>query len=163
MRNRIKVQVTANPILASEFMIGEAPSGHGASLLFFGIVRRENLGRNVLAVAYDAYPPLAEKVLRSICEEAQVNWGEDLEIKLLHRTGKLSVGEISLAIAVSSKHRDESYQASRYVIEELKRRAPVWKKEFYDDGESDWLEGHALCSLDADHAKKPPLNSTQPK
>jgi molybdopterin synthase catalytic subunit len=148
----MRIQVSDQPIVASDFVVAEEHSqAHGAHILFFGVVRKENLGRKVVAVAYDAFPPLAETVLREICQEARARWGAGLEFRLMHRTGKLSVGEISLAVSVSSQHRDESYQASRYVIEELKRRAPVWKKEFYEDGESEWLKGHALCA----HASEP--------
>jgi molybdopterin synthase catalytic subunit len=121
-----------------------ATSGHGAEILFLGVVRDINLGRKVTAVAYDAFPPLAEKTLAAIADEARAQWG-DLQIAIFHRTGKLTVGEVSLAIGVSSRHRDESYLASRWIIEEIKERAPVWKKEFYSDGESEWLKGHALC------------------
>jgi molybdopterin synthase catalytic subunit len=132
--------------------------GHGAEILFLGVVRDINLGRSVTAVAYDAFPPLAEKTLATIASEAKEKWG-DLQIAIFHRTGKLSVGEVSLAIAVSSKHRDESYQASRYVIEEIKERAPIWKKEFYTDGESEWLKGHALCQHGKTHSDKPAFSS----
>lgn len=119
--------------------------GHGAQNFFFGSVRSQNLGREVVAVGYDAAPPLAEKVLNEIATEALSRWGHKLRVCVLHRVGKLSVGEISVAIGVSSPHRDESYLVSRYIIEEIKKRAPIWKKEFYSDGESEWLKGHALC------------------
>jgi len=118
---------------------------HGAENVFLGYVRDINLGKRVTAVAYDAFAPLAVKVFISICEEARLKWGEDLRIFVGHRTGHLQVGEISIGIAVSSRHRDESYLASRYVLEEIKTRAPIWKKEYYENGETDWVRGHALC------------------
>ena len=133
-------------------------SSHGAEILFLGVVRDINLGRAVTAVAYDAFAPLAEKILETIADEAKAKWG-DLQIAIFHRTGKLAVGEVSLAIAVSSRHRDESYLASRYVIEEIKARAPIWKKEFYTDGESEWLKGHALCQQGKTHSDSPLLSS----
>lgn len=123
----------------------EHVSGHGAEIIFLGVVRDINHGRNVVSVAYDAFPPLAEKTLTEIASEAKEKWGREMQIVILHRTGILKVGEVSLAIAVSSRHRDESYQASRYVIEQIKDRAPIWKKETYSDGETKWLKGHALC------------------
>jgi molybdopterin synthase catalytic subunit len=122
-----------------------ANAGHGAEILFLGVVRDINMGKTVTAVAYDAFGPLAEKTLTEIASEAKIKWGQDLQVVIHHRTGTLKVGEASLAIAVSSRHRDESYQASRYIIEEIKERAPIWKKEFYLDGETEWLKGHALC------------------
>jgi molybdopterin synthase catalytic subunit len=119
---------------------------HGAQLLFHGVVRNTNHGRQVQAVSYDAHPALAETCFREICQEASGRWGETLQVALIHRVGRLEVGEISVSIAIGLPHRDEAYQASRYVIEELKKRAPIWKKEHYIDGESEWLQGHALCS-----------------
>ncbi|MCC7441564.1 MAG: molybdenum cofactor biosynthesis protein MoaE [Bdellovibrionales bacterium] len=133
------------PIDLARFVSGLGAPGHGAQNLFFGAVRETNHGKRVLAVSYDAFAPLAEATLRDICGEAAGRWGEDLRFRVLHRTGRLGVGELSVAIGVSSRHREESYQASRYVIEELKKRAPIWKKEHYEGGETEWLKGHALC------------------
>ena len=159
-----KIQVSALPIVAGEFVAGDHSEDYGARIIFFGVVRKENLGRQVVSVSYDTFPPLAETVLREICVEAQTEVGSALQVRIEHRTGNLLVGEISLAISVSSKHRDESYRASRYIIEELKQRAPVWKKEFYEDGESEWLKGHALCghSSGPDQDSKPSCNSMIP-
>lgn len=119
--------------------------GHGAQNFFFGAVRAQNHGQEVVAVEYDAFIPLAEKTLREISEECLLKWGSEMKISVRHRVGKLVVGEISVAIGVSSKHRDEAFQACRYIIEEIKVRAPIWKKEYYINGETEWLKGHALC------------------
>ncbi len=116
----------------------------GAQVVFWGVVREHNQGRPVLAVTYDAHAPLAEKTFREIGEEACTRWGEDLRVVILHRTGRLEVGEASVVIGVASAHRDEAYQASRYVIEQLKARSPIWKQEHYLDGDSEWLGGHVL-------------------
>ena len=118
----------------------------GASNSFFGIVRNVNHGREVLAVSYDAYVPLAEKVLLEIAEEAGIKWAKTNSIYIQHRTGKVRVGELSVMIIVYTPHRDESFQMCRYIIEQLKVRAPIWKKEYYSDGETEWLKGHELCS-----------------
>lgn len=118
---------------------------HGAQNFFFGAVRERNAGRDVVAVSYDAAIPLAEQVLDEITQEALTAWGSTLQICVLHRVGKLKVGELSVAIGVSSMHRDEAYKASRFIIEQIKIRAPIWKKEYYSDGETEWLKGHALC------------------
>ena len=98
-----------------------------------------------MAVSYDAFVPLAEQILKEIADEACKQWGEDLRIFIQHRTGRLEPGEVSVAIGVSSMHRNESYLASRYIIEQIKVRAPIWKKEHYENGETEWLKGHALC------------------
>lgn len=143
--SRIRCVVSEAPIQPNQVVQFASEHSHGGQIFFFGAVRELNLGRKVIAVAYDAFVPLAEKVLQEICSEAQSRWGKDLQILVIHRTGRLTVGEISVAIGVTSRHRDEAYQASRYVIEELKVRAPIWKKEFYESGETEWLKGHALC------------------
>jgi len=118
---------------------------HGAEVFFVGKVRNYNHQKKVSAVAYDIYEPLAKASLLEICQEAQQKWGTSLMIDVRHRYGRLDVGDISVTIRVSSPHRDEAYQASRYVIEQIKVRVPIWKKEFYENGETEWLRGHALC------------------
>ena len=143
--SQIHCTVSDKKIDASAVLEFAKDYGHGAQTTFFGAVRARNAGRNVIAVAYDAFEPLAEQILREIADEAREKWGHDLKIYIAHRTGNLAVGEVSVAIGVSSKHRDEAYQASRYVIEQIKLRAPIWKKEIYDNGETEWLKGHALC------------------
>jgi molybdopterin synthase catalytic subunit len=117
----------------------------GACDVFFGTVRSRNHGREVLAVSYDAHVPLARAELLRIAKEALEQAGTRGTVVIRHRTGKLAVGELSVLIAVFTPHRDEAFRACRHVIEELKKRAPIWKKEFYQDGETEWLKGHALC------------------
>ncbi|MBI3555573.1 MAG: molybdenum cofactor biosynthesis protein MoaE [Deltaproteobacteria bacterium] len=141
----IVIEVSAKPIDLTELALASSDTAHGATVLFVGAVRETNFGRSVRAVAYDAFEPLAEKVLRKICVEAQSKWGASLRFFVFHRTGEVTVGEASVAILATATHRDEAYQASRYIIEQLKIRAPIWKKEIYVDGESEWLKGHALC------------------
>lgn len=141
----ISVKLTSENIDLTKILSEIDEPGHGAQLVFTGIVRNRNQGRNVLSVSYDAFAPLAQTTFREICEEAQDKWGKELYLALIHRMGTLQIGEISVAIVVSSPHRDECYQASRYLIENLKTRAPIWKKETYEDGETQWLQGHALC------------------
>jgi molybdopterin synthase catalytic subunit len=145
MISRFEAKISEEPIgLQNIASVSPFPS-HGAQVLFLGIVRNSNLGRDVTAVAYDAFAPLAEQVFLEICQDAQKRWGTSLQFKILHRTGTLKVGDVSVLIAVSSPHRGPAYLASRYVLEQMKIRAPIWKKEFYVDGESEWLQGHALC------------------
>ncbi len=112
----------------------------GASLLFLGVVRDHNDGRSVAGVQYDAYEEMAEQVLSEIVDEAARAAGTD-RVAAVHRIGELSIGEVSVAIAVSSPHRAEAYDASRYIIEEIKKRLPVWKKERYSDGVEEWVAG----------------------
>jgi molybdopterin synthase catalytic subunit len=142
----IVARITPEPIcldaVARELSLPE----NGAQIVFSGVVRDHNRGRRVVAVTYDAHATLAEKTFREIGEEARALFGERLSVAIIHRSGKLAVGEASLVIGVGSPHRDAAYEASRWLLEQLKTRSPVWKQEHYADGESEWLRGHPLRS-----------------
>ncbi|MDA0329955.1 MAG: molybdenum cofactor biosynthesis protein MoaE [Gemmatimonadetes bacterium] len=124
----------------SEVLARVGSSEDGASILFLGVVRSHADGRDVTGMRYDSYVEMAESVLAEIAKEAAERAGTD-RLAVVHRVGDLEVGEVSVAIAVSSPHRAESFDASRYVIEEIKKRLPVWKKERYVDGPSEWVAG----------------------
>ena len=126
----------------------------GASLLFLGVVRDHNDGRSVGGVRYDAYEEMAARVLLEIVDEATRSAHTD-RVAAVHRIGELKVGEVSVAIAVSSPHRAEAYDASRYIIEEIKKRLPVWKKERYSDGAERWVEGRTPDAASAPQAGAP--------
>lgn len=111
----------------------------GAVVLFLGTVRDHNDGRPVRGLRYEAYEEMAGSVLEAIAREAADHGSADVAV--VHRVGELAVGECSVAIAVAAPHRSEAYDASRYIIEEIKKRLPVWKHEHYVDGEARWLEG----------------------
>jgi len=151
-REPILTEITERPIavqdVAALFQQDEAAGVFGAEVFFGGIVRARNAAKNVIAISYDAFVPLAETVLREIATEARMKAlaGEEGEVRIiaLHRIGKLHVGEVSLVIGVGAAHREQAYGASRYILEEIKTRLPVWKKEHYDSGEADWLKGHPL-------------------
>lgn len=133
-------RVTADAIDPAALLGGALSPDDGAALLFWGVVRNENDGRAVSSLEYSAYAEMAEREMLRIAEEARARFGTGA-IHVVHRIGLLRVGEASVAIAVASPHRAEAYEASRYVIEELKRRVPVWKREGYVDGESEWVPG----------------------
>ena len=118
---------------------------NGALNMFVGKVRNHNMGKAVNAVSYDVFAPLVCNVFQELCAEAKAQFGERLRLYVEHYKGKLEIGGISVIIAVGSPHRDESFKACRYLIEQLKIRAPVWKQEHYVDGDSEWVKGHALC------------------
>jgi len=120
---------------ATRFVSGEEAGGIAS---FVGIVRKENHGKKVVAVEYQAYSSMAEKVMRRIGEEIGRDLGP-LRIAMIHRTGRLMVGEASVIIVAGATHRREALSAVSRAIERLKREVPIWKKEFYEDG-SDWLE-----------------------
>jgi molybdopterin synthase catalytic subunit len=111
----------------------------GAVVLFSGIVRDNNLGRRVDYLEYDAYPPLAERMLAEIAGEARSRW-ELTDVAIQHRTGRLEIGEASLLVAVSSPHRADGFAACQYCVDRVKAIVPVWKKEVWKGGES-WIEG----------------------
>jgi molybdopterin synthase catalytic subunit len=122
----------------------EAP-GNGASTIFIGSVRNRNHGRDVIGVSYDAHEIMARRSFREICEEACRHGPKGLRLCVMHATGRLPIGGLSVVIAAASPHRDAAFAACRYIIEQIKRRSAIWKQEHYIDGDSEWLEGHALC------------------
>ncbi|HEX7243440.1 MAG TPA: molybdenum cofactor biosynthesis protein MoaE [Longimicrobiaceae bacterium] len=133
-------RIVREPLDASALLRETVSPSDGAALLFWGVVRDEHGGRAVSHLEYEAYAAMAEAKLWEIAEEARERWGTG-EVAVVHRVGRLEVGEASVAIVVASPHRAEAYEASRYVIEELKRRVPIWKREGYVDGESEWVPG----------------------
>jgi molybdopterin synthase catalytic subunit len=111
----------------------------GAIVTFIGTVRRRSRGREVKYLEYEAYKKLALGEFRKITDNTREQW-DVKKVAIVHRTGKLKLKEASVVIAVSASHRDEAYQASRHIIEQLKKSAPIWKKEVWDGGE-EWIEG----------------------
>ncbi|HEY2376268.1 MAG TPA: molybdenum cofactor biosynthesis protein MoaE [Gemmatimonadaceae bacterium] len=111
---------------------------NGAALLFLGTVRDVNDGRDVTGIEYTAYRSMAERELGRIVQEAAALAGSN-DIAVEHRLGEVALGECSVAIAVGHPHRGPAFDAARYVIEELKRRVPIWKREQYVDGTREWV------------------------
>ena len=134
--------ITRHPIQTEELTAFVADHAHGAQILFVGVIRNAHDGRKVRGVTYDAFEPLACKILREISAEAARQW--NCRVAAVHRLGRLKVGEVSVVVAVGAPHRAEAFTASRFVINEIKRRLPVWKKEHYLDGTSSWLGGSSL-------------------
>ena len=134
--------VTADPIDPARLLGDTVSADDGAALLFWGVVRGQNDGRAVSQLEYSAYAPMAEREMLRIADEARARFGTGA-IHVVHRVGRLEIGEASVAIAVASPHRGEAYEASRYVIEQLKQRVPVWKREGYVDGATEWVPGFA--------------------
>jgi molybdopterin synthase catalytic subunit len=112
---------------------------NGAVLLFLGAVRQVNDGRGVTGIDYAAYEAMAQRELDAIAGEASARFAAT-DVVVQHRLGELGVEEVSVAIAVGHAHRDAAYAASRFVIEELKRRVPIWKREHYVDGTREWVD-----------------------
>lgn len=140
-----EVSIIAGPVESSAILEAINNPAHGGQAIFLGRVRNLNHGRKVIAVSYECHKAIAERELREIVSEVRAKWGEELGAVVLHGTGRLEVSEISVGIGVSSPHRNEAFEACRYIIEELKVRVPIWKQEHYVDGDSEWLKGHDLC------------------
>jgi len=132
------------PIDAVALVRAVSNPGNGAVILFLGAVRQVNDGRAVTGIDYAAYEGMALRELQAIADEGAERF-ETADVVVEHRLGELQVEEISVGIAVGHPHRDAAYGLSRWVIEELKRRVPIWKREHYADGTREWVDpsGHA--------------------
>jgi len=123
------------------------PGRDGAVVTFLGLVRNHNMGRSVRYLEYEAYEALALKAFARIDTEIRERW-PSVRLALHHRTGRLEVGEASVAIVVRSPHRGDAYAACRYAIERVKQIAPVWKREYFEGGDV-WIEGATANPDDA--------------
>jgi molybdopterin synthase catalytic subunit len=124
--------------------------GDGAVTTFLGLVRDHNQGRRVTHLVYEAYEPLALKALDRIVAEGREQW-PSVRLAIHHRTGRLEIGEASVAIAAASAHRADAFAASRYAIERIKQIVPIWKHEYFEGGET-WIEG-ATADPDNEEAR----------
>lgn len=137
--------MTSDVLDPAEAIAAVAAPDAGAVQLFLGVVRNHNKSREVSYLEYEAYPAMAEREMLEIATAA----AERFSLKncaVLHRTGRLEIGEASLVVALSSAHRGESFDAGRWMVDEIKRRVPVWKKEVWSNGES-WVEGPESLGL----------------
>jgi molybdopterin synthase catalytic subunit len=138
--------------LASLVPTVESPE-RGAIACFLGVVRNRHGNRAVVRLHYSAYGPMAEAECARIVAEAESRW--QVAVALRHRTGRLEVGETAVAIAAASAHRDEAFAACRWVIEEVKRRVPIWKQEFYADGSVAWVDPTTAGPVPLDATAQP--------
>ena len=137
---KVFVSVSSEPIdLPSLFAFVSSPQA-GAIVTFVGTVREFSQGKKVTALTYEAYEPMAKKELMRIAEEMLSRW-QLCKVAIVHRTGTLSVGKISVAIFISAPHRSDAFEAARYAIERIKEIVPIWKREHFEDGTRDWVEG----------------------
>lgn len=142
------IEFCETTIDVSNYLQQMANDQHGAQNIFIGQVRNENQNRQVVGIEYEIFAPLAKKTLEELCSTARADINPRLDLCIIHRSGYLAVGEISVLIIASSKHRGEAFSACRYIIEEIKHQVPIWKQEHYTDGMSEWVKGHALCCHD---------------
>ena len=135
---QMRVEITERPIDVRALLDAVNDPGAGATLCFVGTVRDSKNGRRVLGIDYEAYVPMAERELRRIGAEMISRW-QSCRVALVHRIGRLEVGEASIAIVVSTPHRAAGFEALRNGIEAVKSQVPIWKKERFEDGEV-WVQ-----------------------
>ena len=132
-------RIVEEPIAADALHEVVRRDSDGAVVTFSGVVRDNSGGRRTRYLVYDAYRGMAEKKMEEIGGEVRGRWEVD-QVAVLHRVGRVEIGEISVLIAVSSPHREAAFEACRYTIDQLKAVVPIWKKEVWVDGEA-WIEG----------------------
>ena len=136
--DKISIDKAENFISSSKF---------GASIFFTGTVRDVNENKKVIGITYDAHDELVINSFEEIYQEADKKLKiVDKAVFIEHTKGYLSLGDISILIAVACKHRDQAYVLSRYIIEEIKKRSPIWKKEHYEDQTTEWLKGKSIIN-----------------
>jgi molybdopterin synthase catalytic subunit len=132
------IRLTSDPIDYAELTESVRSTASGAVVLFLGTVRELTDGRQTVALDYDAYGPMAEVKLQELETEARGRWPID-QLAIVHRVGHLDLGEISVAVAVSCPHRHDAFEAARFLIDTLKVTVPIWKKENWSDGTTEWV------------------------
>lgn len=132
-------ELTTDPIDITSVARRIVPPECGATVTLDGYVRQFTKGRETLYLEYEAYEPMALKEMQKLIAAAKAEF-EISNVGIVHRTGKLEIGETSVVISVASPHRKAAFAACEWLIKELKRTVPIWKKEVYADGE-EWVEG----------------------
>jgi len=130
-------QITEEDISVDAVVARLADPAIGAVITFVGVVRGVTEGREVRYLEYEAYPEMAENVLRQIGDEIRARWETIREVAIVHRVGRLQVGETAVVIALSAAHRHEVFDAVHYAIDRIKEIVPIWKKEVWADG-AEW-------------------------
>jgi len=130
--------LTSDPIDTAA-LLDEARPSDGAVCLFLGIVRNENAQRQTTSIAYEVYGPMAEAEMAKIAAGIAREWPQ-ARLRMRHRVGRLSVGDVSVAVLATAPHRSEAFAACRAAIDRIKTSVPIWKKEFHPDGSSEWVD-----------------------
>jgi molybdopterin synthase catalytic subunit len=137
-KNLEPFRITTDPLNLQEVYDLATDPGNGSVNLMCGTVRNQTGQRPVDFLEYEAYEPMALKVFAEIADQIYQKWPETNRVVIHHRIGKLCIGEVSVIVAVGSPHRKEGFEACQYAIDTLKHHAPVWKKEYWVDGSSEW-------------------------
>jgi molybdopterin synthase catalytic subunit len=140
----MRASITSEAIDAGRLLEEVSETSNGAAVLFTGSVRDLNEGRAVSGIDYDAYVAMAEEELQRIVAEAGRRFGTP-NVVAVHRTGYVPVGALSVAVAAAHPRRQGAFEATRFVIEEIKLRLPIWKREHYVDGEPQWQDARVAA------------------
>ena len=130
--------LAADPVDVDALVNAVSGPGRGAVVSFVGVVRNHHAGRDVLELEYSAYGSMAERTIRTIVAEAEARW--PAAVVVVHRLGRLAIGDVAVAVVAAGGHRGEAFEACRYAIEEVKQRVPIWKRERYADGSEAWVD-----------------------
>lgn len=140
--------ITFAPLeLNQAYRLADDP-GNGAVVVMSGTVRNQTDGKPVSSLEYQAYEPMALNIFRQLAAQIRQQWPDVNRVVIHHRTGHLTIGEISVLVAVGCPHRGEAFAACQYAIDNLKHQAPIWKKEHWEDGSSEWVSIAACEELD---------------
>jgi molybdopterin synthase catalytic subunit len=134
----LRTELTRDPIDFAELTEWVRSKDAGAVVLFLGTVREMTGDRQTLALDYEGYPAMAEQKLKEIAEQAAARWPLT-KVAIVHRLGHLELGEISVAVAASSPHRGDAFEAGRFMIDTLKAVVPIWKQEHWANGSTEWV------------------------
>jgi len=143
---RRAARLTSRKIDPEDVLKSVGDPGAGAVVLFLGTVRDNSEAGQVERIRYEAYEPMAERSLAMTEDDVKRRWPATKAVRIVHRVGELAVGEVSVAVAVSSAHRAEAFEACRHAIESIKHDAPIWKREKLADGKEVWVEGARIGS-----------------
>jgi molybdopterin converting factor subunit 1 len=145
--------IVRKPIRTAELAEALKAPEDGAQVVFEGIVRNHSGGRRTLYLEYEAYEPMAIKKMEEIRREVMEKWPVD-HIGIIHRVGRLEIGETSVAIVVTSAHRAAAFEACRHAIDRLKQIVPIWKKEYFEDG-AVWADGEGMGGFQEPDTARP--------
>jgi molybdopterin synthase catalytic subunit len=141
-KSETMIQIVHTSINIPEVIASVTDERAGGIDVFIGTTRNNANGKNVLWLEYESYEPMALKLMQQIVDETNERWSV-VKTSVVHRIGRVDIGEASVVIAVSSAHRKEAFEGCRYLIDRLKQIVPIWKKEFFEDG-SVWVDTRTM-------------------
>ena len=157
----MKSRISRKPIDPTKALESVMDEDAGGIVLFVGTIRNQTKGKEVKGLDYEVYRPMAERQIAKLEEEIRKRWPVR-SIRLIHREGRVKVGEVSVVVAVSAVHREEAFEAARYAIDRIKESFPIWKREKFRGGRYAWVKGTPIQSYPAsDRAVSEPQTSSR--